>query len=218
MKSLRDSKKGLFAIISLVLLGFIQLEAGDECALRNSELSTTLSSSSTSDSHSDNVYYKNVAQNDSDTVYVNVTEAGKVTINLTSSSGVVFSYDDTRCPGRSGGTKTLTQTIVQPKDFNLLVYIDDAKDPVDYTLEITFIPTTTPPVADAGPDQSVEEDESVTLDGSGSSDSDGSISSYTWRYGTDQWMGVSPTISTSGWGTGYHTITLTVVDNRPFKS
>jgi len=36
------------------------------------------------------------------------------------------------------------------------------------------------PTASAGPDQTVAEGESVTLDGTGSSDSDGSISSYSW--------------------------------------
>ncbi|RRS32489.1 MAG: hypothetical protein P794_01245, partial [Epsilonproteobacteria bacterium (ex Lamellibrachia satsuma)] len=67
--------------------------------------------------------------------------------------------------------------------------------------------------ADAGPDQTVTQGNSVTLDGSGSSDTDGSISSYSWSDGTNTWTGVSPTISTSGWTIGSHTITLTVTDN-----
>jgi hypothetical protein len=71
----------------------------------------------------------------------------------------------------------------------------------------------TPPVADAGADQNVEEGDSVTLDGSGSSDSDGSIISHTWKYGMKSWFGESPTISTSGWSVGYYRITLTVIDN-----
>lgn len=37
-----------------------------------------------------------------------------------------------------------------------------------------------PPVANAGPDQTVESGTLVTLDGSGSSDSDGTINSYSW--------------------------------------
>ncbi len=41
-------------------------------------------------------------------------------------------------------------------------------------------PPNSPPSADAGPDQTVDEDDAVTLDGSGSSDPDGSIVSYTW--------------------------------------
>jgi hypothetical protein len=48
-----------------------------------------------------------------------------------------------------------------------------------------------PPIADAGPNQTVNEGETVTLDGSGSYDSDGSIASYQW----EQTTGPSVTLS-----------------------
>ena len=73
------------------------------------------------------------------------------------------------------------------------------------------------PVAEAGPDQTVTDSddsgsEPVTLDGSGSSDSDGSISSYAWLEGGSQIAtGVDPTVELD---TGAHTITLTVTDNE----
>lgn len=41
-------------------------------------------------------------------------------------------------------------------------------------------PANTPPTANAGPDQTVEPWSEVTLNGSGSTDPDGSITSYTW--------------------------------------
>ncbi len=44
------------------------------------------------------------------------------------------------------------------------------------------IPQNVPPVADAGPDQTVVEGDSVTLDGTGSYDPDGSIIEYIWDY------------------------------------
>jgi hypothetical protein len=50
--------------------------------------------------------------------------------------------------------------------------------------EVSYTPSDVvpnqPPSADAGQNQTVYENESVTLDGSGSSDSDGSVSAYQW--------------------------------------
>jgi len=71
----------------------------------------------------------------------------------------------------------------------------------------------TPPTANAGSDQTVAVGSDITLDGSGSTDSDGTIDSYSWSDGTTTWTGVAPTISTTGWSTGDYTITLTVTDN-----
>jgi len=72
------------------------------------------------------------------------------------------------------------------------------------------------PTADAGTDQTVTDadgdgSESVTLDGSASTDSDGTITGYVWKEGATQIAtGVSPTVSLA---VGAHTITLTVTDN-----
>jgi subtilase family serine protease len=73
-----------------------------------------------------------------------------------------------------------------------------------------------PPDAEAGPDQTVADvngdgSESVTLDGSASSDSDGTITTYTWREG-------GATIATGATATvtlsmGAHTLTLEVTDD-----
>ena len=54
-------------------------------------------------------------------------------------------------------------------------------------------------------------DESVTLDGSGSTDSDGTIASYVWTESAVQIAtGVSPAVV---FDVGVHTVTLTVTDN-----
>ena len=72
------------------------------------------------------------------------------------------------------------------------------------------------PIADAGPDQTLSDDdgngvESVKLNGSGSSDPDGSIVGYSWKNdGSEIATGASPTVNLSA---GTHTITLTVTDN-----
>jgi thermitase len=72
------------------------------------------------------------------------------------------------------------------------------------------------PVADAGPDQALTDTdgsgaEGVTLDGSGSSDPDGTIATYEWREGTSVLAtGVLPTVTLA---LGAHTLTLVVTDD-----
>ena len=72
-----------------------------------------------------------------------------------------------------------------------------------------------PPVADAGPDQTVEQDSlggaSVTLDGSSSNDPDGDPLTYSWTWNGKSATGVTPTVSLP---LGPTTITLTVSDGQ----
>ncbi len=73
------------------------------------------------------------------------------------------------------------------------------------------------PIANAGPDQVLalgngQTTRAVTLDGSGSSDPDGSISGFNWSInGSPVATGVNPTINLAA---GSYTILLTVADNR----
>ena len=73
------------------------------------------------------------------------------------------------------------------------------------------------PVARAGVDQSVNDADGdglqvFALDGSGSSDSDGTLTTYAWTEGaTPIATGSTPTVSLA---TGVHTLTLTVTDNN----
>ena len=70
-----------------------------------------------------------------------------------------------------------------------------------------------PPTANAGPPRFADPGESVTFNGSGSADSDGSIVSYSWNFGDGaQGSGVQATHSYSSGGT--YTVTLTVTDNH----
>src|SRR3989338_8714670 len=81
----------------------------------------------------------------------------------------------------------------------------------------TVPPTTTtiknmPPVADAGPDQTVFENEFVVLDGIKSYDPDGYIVSYEWR---EEEILLSNSISFSRvYSVGSHAISLKVTDNK----
>ena len=76
--------------------------------------------------------------------------------------------------------------------FRLTVTDDDgatASDDVSVTIQGT--PANQAPNANAGPDRAVDAGSTVTLDGSGSSDSDGTIVSYLWEQTT------GPTVSLS---------------------
>jgi len=79
----------------------------------------------------------------------------------------------------------------------------------------------TPPTADAGPDQTVDEDSTVTLDGSNSSDPDGTIAHYEWAQTAGTPVTLSDSTSPTPWfaaplvDTGGEALTfeLTVTDD-----
>jgi uncharacterized protein YjiK len=83
-----------------------------------------------------------------------------------------------------------------------------------------------PPIADAGPDQTVDEGDTVTLDGSNSYDSDDGIASYQWVQTAGTSVTLSdpassqPTFTSPQVGTGGESLTfqLTVTDNGGLKS
>jgi hypothetical protein len=72
-----------------------------------------------------------------------------------------------------------------------------------------------PPVANAGPDQTVEQTSAagaeVTLDGSGSSDPDNDPLTYAWTWAGDSATGVNPTVTLP---LGTTTVTLEVFDGQ----
>jgi len=94
---------------------------------------------------------------------------------------------------------------------------DEANDavPTNVTFPITVAAANAAPVANAGPDQTVNDadgngTQAVTLNGAASTD-DGSITNYTWREGTTVvGTGATPAVTLA---VGVHTITLTVTDN-----
>ncbi len=116
--------------------------------------------------------------------------------------------------GNGDGSFTYTPN----QDFNgqdtfTYVVTDPAGGTDEGTVTITVDPVNDPPVANAGPDQTVTDDgdlaEWVTLDGSGSTD-DGGIVSYAWSEGGNPLaVGATPSVSLA---LGSHTITLLVTD------
>jgi hypothetical protein len=94
---------------------------------------------------------------------------------------------------------------------------DGTADSNQATVTININPVNDLPVANAGPDQTLTDTdgsgaETVTLDGSASSDPDGTITSYEWKEGTTV-LGSTSSI-TLDLTVGVHDITLTVTDNN----
>jgi hypothetical protein len=150
----------------------------------------------TNNNGSESVTLDGSSSSDSDGTIVNYTWR---------ESGGVIATGVSPTPSFAVGVHTVELTVTD----------DDGATGIDY-VSITIDPANLPPTANAGPNQNVTDTnnsgaESVTLNGSGSSDSDGTISTYTWREsGSVIATGVSPTHSFS---VGTHTVELTVTDD-----
>jgi len=121
--------------IFIFLLIIISLShSADNCG--SSDFSTTLSSSNLLYSQSKNL----AGPSFDDTYYVNVAEAGDVTVTITGNSNVRFSYSSSGCPASGGNLSTSSYTFTAADDFNLRVY-RVGPGSISYTLNITFAST-----------------------------------------------------------------------------
>ncbi len=147
-----------------------------------------------------------------------------VTLDGTGSSdsdGTIVSYvwtDDGGATIPDGPTPT-ADFAVGTHNVTLTVTDDSGDSDTDVVvITVDPAPPNVPPTADAGPDQTVTDadengSESVTLDGTGSSDSDGSIVSYVWTdVGTGDVL-ASGALASIDLGVGDHFIRLTVTDD-----
>ncbi len=131
--------------------------------------------------------------------------------------GTIINYTWTMGPTTLGSSSLPTLFSIFPAGENVvtLTVTDNsgATDSDDVTITVNRRP-----VADAGPDAVVDDmddsgQETVALDGSASSDPDGTIVNYLWTEGPDvlaDGPDATPTVDLA-WGP--HTITLTVTDN-----
>jgi len=163
-------------------------------------------------------YHGPVFENIGDkSVYVNSPLS--FTVSATDPDGDPITYSiQNRPSGASfqGQTFSWKPTGGQVGTYQVTFIASDGSEQDSETITITVKSTNQAPTANAGPDQTVTDSdgsgsEQVTLDGSGSTDSDGTIQSYVWTEGGTQIAaGAKPTVTLA---VGQHTITLTVTDN-----
>lgn len=94
----------------------------------------------------------------------------------------------------------------------LVVTDDDGASDSDKVYVTVNATSNKAPRADAGVNQTVTEKESIKLDASNSTDSDGTIVDYVWKDGNTI-LSISKSFSKSDFSVGNHTITLTVTDD-----
>ena len=137
--------------------------------------------------------------------------------NSSDPDGSIVTYE-----WREGGTFVAfgaTPSVFLPVGAHTLTLqvTDDRGATASDTVAIT-VRANLPPVANAGPDQILTDtggdgSEAVLLNGSGSSDPDGTIVSYVWRKGTTV-IALGATPPAVSLPVGVHTITLQVTDDR----
>ena len=128
--------------------------------------------------------------------------------------GTLVSYEWVFGDGGTGSGMITTHTYSSAGTYTAALTVTDSGGKSDTDTAIITVTSggNTPPIADAGPDQAVDDGQEVTFDGSGSYDADGTITSYDWDFGDgDNAAGMIVTHTYSSAGT--YTATLTVTDD-----
>ncbi len=148
---------------------------------------------------------------------VNQADGFHITLSTTDEEHDPVTYTITRNPAHGTLSGTAPNLVYIPDegytgsdDFVLVTY--DGYDTSTITIPIVQQIQNIPPVANAGADFSVNGGATVVLDGSDSTDSDGSIVSYVWKEGTVV-VGTTDTVALDSVSDGAHTYTLAVTDD-----
>jgi hypothetical protein len=144
---------------------------------------------------------------------------GTTTENATSIIQVTWDFGDnsTVVNGTSPELLNATHTYTTAGVYNatLTVKFNSALNKTETDVAVITVNENQPPVADAGPDQTVEQTSPqgamVTLNGTGSSDADNDTLTYSWNWTGGSAMGATPTVL---FPVGNTTVTLTVSDGQ----
>jgi PKD repeat protein len=144
---------------------------------------------------------------------------GTTTENVTSIIQVTWDFGDntTAINGTSPDLLNATHVYTTAGVYNatLTVKFDSTLNKTETATAIITVSENTPPIADAGPDQTVEQTSPqgamVTLNGTGSSDSDNDTLTYYWNWTGGSATGATPTAL---FPLGNTTVTLTATDGQ----
>jgi PKD repeat protein len=129
--------------------------------------------------------------------------------------GAVVAWDWDFGDNSMGSGEVVSHTYSRADVYTVaLTVTDDFGNTDTATTEITITePAPLPPVADAGGPYDGTEGDTITLDGSGSSDPDGSIVRYDWSIGGDTLEDAGPNPTYTFTTAGVYNVTLTVTDD-----
>jgi PKD repeat protein len=114
--------------------------------------------------------------------------------------------------GASGSGRTVSHTYTTPGAYTATLTVTDSSGATARDTAAVGV-ANRPPVANPGPDQNTNPGTAVTLNGSGSSDPDGSITSYAWDFG-DGASATGAVVTHTYASAGAKVATLTVTDDR----
>src|SRR5262249_47789769 len=142
----------------------------------------------------------------------NLGAAATFRVELTRDAGQAWTVLAAAAPASDAAGGAFAWTVTGPSTVSARVRVTwtgrgDVTDVGDALFTINR-----PPVADAGPDQTVELGQPITLDGRGSSDPDGDPLQFEWKDGTGTVVGTTAVVTLDR-AFGVHTFTLTVRDD-----
>ena len=150
----------------------------------------------------------------------NATVGTAITLDGSGSSdadGTIASYAWDFGDGSSGAGSSASHAWAAAGNYLVKLAVTDDKGATgeDLTLVVVGDPTSgnAPPRAEAGPNRSAAAGTAITLDGSGSSDADGTIASYAWDFG-DGSSGAASSASHAWSVAGSYLVKLTVTDDE----
>jgi len=128
--------------------------------------------------------------------------------------GVIVRHTWSFGPGDSVDAAVVTRTFNTLGAFDVTLTVEDDRGETHTATVRVTVADNLPPISRPGADRFVAVGETITFDGSLSSDPDGAIELYQWDFGDDTPGGSGAVVTHAYARAGVYEVTLTVTDNR----